>query len=330
MPGPKTHDIFYKQLKRKISPFTLSQFPNYDKYNTFVQGHDLLIYYNFNKLGKVKLKQNIAMSVLMQENKFQEFVYTYLKCAENSGALEEEIIRLFIGAGYIMHHLLDAYIHPLIIYYTGDHTPDKNLKTWGHGCVENLIDIYMMKYLEGKNPKTYKVYEDFKIKTISSSLVETLNESIWKTYQIKQGGDMYKAALYQLKTFMKWMKYDRFGIKKQILNKIDPLVHGAASFSYHREENLVLPFLNDRRELWINPYDPANSSYASFFDLYLNALSKGAYIVDELEKLCIKGKIHKDDIYHLIPDINSVTGLSCKQDAKILIKKEWNKMPTLF
>ena len=43
MPGPKTHDIFYKQLKRKISPFTLSQFPNYDKYNTFVQGHDLLI-----------------------------------------------------------------------------------------------------------------------------------------------------------------------------------------------------------------------------------------------------------------------------------------------
>ena len=47
MPGPKTHDIFYKDLKGKLNPKTLDSFPNYDKYNIFVQGHDFLIYYDF-------------------------------------------------------------------------------------------------------------------------------------------------------------------------------------------------------------------------------------------------------------------------------------------
>ena len=177
MPGPKTHDIFYKSLKGKLNKRTLDSFPNYDQYNIFVQGHDFLIYYDFYN-SKVR-DANIENSIHLQEHKFQEFVYNYLYIAKESGALEKEDVRLFIGPGYIMHHLLDAYTHPQIIYYAGDHTKNPEYKTWYHGILENLLDVYMMETYEGKNAKTYKVYKDFQIDEalISNALIRTIDES---------------------------------------------------------------------------------------------------------------------------------------------------------
>ena len=88
MPGPKTHDIFYHQLKTKLNANTLSSFKNYDDYSVFAQGHDFFIYYNFYKIwNQKKLDQNVQESVLLQEHQFQEFVYQYLKSASNSGAI---------------------------------------------------------------------------------------------------------------------------------------------------------------------------------------------------------------------------------------------------
>ena len=184
MPGPKTHDIFYKDLKGKLNSKTLDSFPNYDKYNIFVQGHDFLIYYDFYN-SKVR-DANIDLSVELQEHKFQEFVYNYLKTAKESGSLELEDVRLFIGPGYVMHHLLDAYTHPQIIYYSGDHTRDPETKIWNHGVVENLLDIYMMETFEGKDAKSYRVYKDFKVDEdlISNELIKTIDDSLEGTYDI--------------------------------------------------------------------------------------------------------------------------------------------------
>ena len=53
MPGPKTHDIFYREFKRKLSLETLSSFPHYDQYRIFAQGHDFLIYHDFYKIFKI-------------------------------------------------------------------------------------------------------------------------------------------------------------------------------------------------------------------------------------------------------------------------------------
>ena len=64
MPGPKTHDIFYKSLKGKLNKRTLDSFPNYDQYNIFVQGHDFLIYYDFYN-SKVRYA-NIENSIHLQ------------------------------------------------------------------------------------------------------------------------------------------------------------------------------------------------------------------------------------------------------------------------
>ncbi|HIR49229.1 MAG TPA: hypothetical protein IAB35_04540 [Candidatus Faecimonas gallistercoris] len=325
MPGPKTHDIFYKNLKEKLDQKTLESFPNYDKYNIFVQGHDFLIYHDFyKKVSKKALDENVERSVQLQEHKFQEFVYNYLKNAEESGSLEQEDVRLFIGPGYVMHHLLDAYTHPQIIYYAGDHTKNPEYKTWYHGILENLLDIYMMDKYENKNAKNYKVYKDFEIdkSLISDELIKTIDDSLRSTYGIVGGGKIFDDAFLQLALFMRVMKYDKTGIKRVLFDAIDPITKGSKSFSYHRDYDGVLPSLNLNHEEWLNPTDGSIISTESFIDLYEKALDDGAYIVDELEKICQTGTIHKDDVYSIIPNISSVHGLECEREFQLKYTKK--------
>lgn len=319
MPGPKTHDIFYKELKDHLNEKTLQSLPNYDKYNLFAQGHDFLIYHNFYKIWNQKsLNRNVENSVLLQERSFPEFVYNYLKEAANTGAIENEQTRLFIGPGYIMHHLLDAYTHPIIIYYAGDHTRDPKKDTWHHGIVENLIDIYLMETKENVDPKVYPVHNDFKVsEPINSSLSSTITKSLEETYGIKDGGKTFEEAFYQTELFMKLLKYDSKGRKKIILDLLDPILKGTSSFSYHRNVDEKSDFLNLQHETWLHPMDSNIISNKSFLDLYDQALKDGSYMIDELEKICQKGVMKKDDIYSLIPDVSSVHGLECGQKLKI-------------
>ncbi len=146
MPGPITHQIFYTQLKERLSGSVLSAMPNYDSYSVFAQGHDLLIYKDFYKIfSQKRLAENIRQSERMQEYSFQEFIYAYLKTARNLGVLEREQVRAFLGPGYIAHHILDAYTHPFIIYQAGDHVRDPKRPTWKHGIVENYIDLFIWR-----------------------------------------------------------------------------------------------------------------------------------------------------------------------------------------
>lgn len=323
MPGPKTHDIFYRQLKKKLSADTISNFKHYDDYHIFAQGHDFFIYYNFYKIwNQKKLDKNVQESVLLQEHKFQEFVYNYLKTAKNTGAIEDEETRLFIGPGYVMHHLLDAYTHPYIIYYAGDHTRDPNNSTWHHGIVENLLDIYMMQKYEFIDPRTYPVHLEFELqKAVSPELVTTLNESLQTTYNIEHGGNKIEIAIKQMPLFMKTLKFDKHGTKRVIFDSLDPLLKGTSSFSYHRNVEEVNPYLNEEHEIWLHPMYDTIKSNESFIDLYNKALQDGAQIVDGLEKICQSGRINRDDVYSLIPDIASTYGLECGQEFEIRNKK---------
>ena len=327
MPGPKTHDIFYKNLKEKLNSKTLDAFPNYDKYNIFVQGHDFLIYHDFYKKANSKaLDEGVDMSVQLQEHKFQEFVYNYLKTAEKIGCIEQEDVRLFIGPGYVMHHLLDAYTHPQIIYYSGDHTRNPETKIWNHGEIENLIDIYMMELFEDVDAKTYKVYQDFKIdkSLISNEVISTIDTSLADTYGFQDGGKIFEKAFYQLALYMRMMKYDKLGLKTVFFDKIlGPFVKCSRAFSYHRDFDGVIPYLNLEHGKWLNPTD-GRMSNESFLDLYEKALNDGAYIVDELEKICQSSSIHRDDVYSIIPNISSVHGLECEKPFQLKYTKKTN------
>ena len=127
MPGPKTHEIFYRQLKKLLPAEMTERLPNYDAYSLYAQGHDLLIYRNW--WMPWQLNRNIGESLLLQEHSFQSFICAYMAEADRRGFLRSEQLRLFLS-GYIQHHILDSCMHPLIIYHSGDHTRDSKNKTW--------------------------------------------------------------------------------------------------------------------------------------------------------------------------------------------------------
>ena len=318
MPGPKTHQIFYNQLKQHLHKDTLDRFPNYDEYSIFVQGHDLLIYHDFYKIwNSRKLERNVHYSELLQEFYFPEFIYSYIKYAEEIGVLHNEQICLFL-AGYIGHHVLDAYTHPLIIYYSGDHIRNRNNATWKHGIVENLIDIYLMETQEQKNPKTYRIYKDFAFShsKICIELKEVLNNSLNEIYNFENGGSSFEKAFLQLEWFMRIFKYDHSGIKRRIFDLLDPITKGTSSFSYNRSTDGVKELLNEAHKQWCNPM---NGQYSdkSFMDLYKSALSDTADIINRLVDLFDNHTLSKDDVFNIIPNIASTHGLKCGQKLKI-------------
>ena len=316
MPGPITHSIFYKELKTKLNKKTLDSLPNYDNYSVFAQGHDFLIYHNF--YNPFKLNYSVGMAVLLQENRFADFVYEYLKSACENGAIEDEQVRLFIGAGYISHHLLDAYTHPHIIYFSGDYTKNPKHKTWYHGIAENLIDIYMMKTREGLDPKFYEVHKQFIINgVISAKLLDNIKLSFGTIYKIPNADVIFKKSFRDVALFMYVLKYDPIGIKRFLFDTIDFLTKGSSSFSYHRDYQDALEYLNLEREEWTHPMFTDQTYNSSFIDSYDKALNECAHIIDELEKLCQHGFIHRDDIGNLIPDISSSHGGPCGQELEI-------------
>ena len=256
MPGPKTHEIFYKQLKALLPQEMLAALPNYDAYALYGQGHDLLIYQGWWKLWQ--LDQHIQESLLLQENSFQEFVFQFLREAEKRNALSKEQIRLFIGPGYISHHMLDSYLHPLIIYYSGDHVREKENATWKHGIIENLLDAYLMRHFEGIDYQTYPVYQDFFFPEahLDLDLFQILTNTLYSVYGIVNGGRKFERALLQMKQLIRTLKNIPSGLKRVFFNSLDFFAKGSASFSYHVQADDMKEYLNCDCQRWGNPKRP--------------------------------------------------------------------------
>ena len=325
MPGPITHQIFYTQLKERLSGSVLSAMPNYDSYSVFAQGHDLLIYKDFYKIfSQKRLAENIRQSERMQEYSFQEFIYAYLKTARNLGVLEREQVRAFLGPGYIAHHILDAYTHPFIIYQAGDHVRDPKRPTWKHGIVENYIDLFMLARESDFGFKKKKLVLPFTFseKKLDCQLPVVLNICMEEIYGFQDGGTAMCRALSQIALFIRLFKYDPSGLKRIFFDLADPFLKGTASFSYHRNTDKAREFLNEGHEIWCNPMDESLCSKESFFDLYNRALADSARIIEKLEELCRSRKITKRAVFEIVPDIASTHGLRCGRKIEIRYTKE--------
>lgn len=307
MPGPKTHHIFYKDLKDRLSADTLRRHPSYDTYSLFAQGHDLILFTDFYKIWN--LKKNVKDSLVLQEGGFPEFVYNYLNEARKNESITEEMVRAFL-IGYISHHILDSHVHPQLIYYTGGHTPNKNDKVWEHGIAETLIDSYFMKKNEQLDSKKYKVYRDFHFKEpVSADFLNTLSNSLTLTYNLPLLGQKFKIAFYQSEILIRILRYDPTGIKKSILDHADKLCMGASSMSYYVDYQKAEKYLNLDHNLWKNPYNENLTSNESMLELYEKALIECANIINELDKMMKSGTFNEKDINNLIPDVSSITGL---------------------
>lgn len=320
MPGPVTHLFFYRQLKTKLGATTLAALPAYDDCSIFAQGHDLLIYHDFYKITRTKdLERNVQASDQLQEFLFPEFVYSYLSHARKMGVLNHEQIQLFLGPGYIAHHILDAYTHPLIIYQAGDHVRDPRKRTWTHGIAENQIDIEILARLYPGSYQRTQVHKLFAFprQKVDPALRAVLDASLMETYHFLHGGRSICRAMSQVALFMRLFKYDPTGVKRVLFDGVDPLLKGTAAFSYHRAGDPGSPFLNETHKEWYNPMDKNRRSCASFFELYDCALTCTAQILRELSEIYAGQSFTIQTIRSIVPDIASTHGLACGQRLAI-------------
>lgn len=325
MPGPVTHLFFYHQLKDRLRGEMPCTLPGYDACSVFAQGHDLLIYHDFYKIFREEqLTRNLEYSDKLQEFLFPEFVFNYMCQARKLGVLDHEQVQLFLGPGYIGHHMLDAYTHPFIIYQAGDHVRDVKNKTWMHGILENSIDILFLERADPKHYRSRKIYKDFTFrkKQLDLALPAVLDASLMQTYGFAGGGQALCRAMSQVSLFMRIFKYDPAGFKRRLFDAADPLLKGTASFSYHRSSDLARRFLNEEHSVWCNPMEKSLSSRASFPELYLRALDETAGIIRKLSHLCRSGDFTWDAVRGIVPDIASTHGLACGQKLKIRYTKE--------
>lgn len=324
MPGPVTHLFFYRQLKDKLCDDMPCTLPGYDSCSVFAQGHDLLIYHDFYKIVREEqLACNLENSDKLQEFLFPQFVFNYMCQARKMGVLDHEQIQLFLGPGYIAHHILDAYTHPFIIYQAGDHVRNVKNKTWMHGIVENSIDILFLERLDPRHYRSRRIYKDFTFnqKQLDPALPAVLDASLMETYGFAGGGQALCRAMSQVSLFMRMFKYDPTGFKRRLFDTADPILKGTASFSYHRDGDFARRFLNEEHAVWCNPMEKNLCSRASFFELYARALDETAEIIRALFALCKSGYFTWDTVRGIVPDIASTHGLACGQKLKIRYTK---------
>lgn len=324
MPGPMSHYIFYEELKKKIKERGIEVSSRYDSYSNFAQGHDLLMFQNYIKLmSSNNLEQCILMSKRLQEYSFVEFVYKYLKNAEDMGLLQDEVVTYFLCHGYIAHHILDAFTHPLIIFFCGDHVRTKDMKKWNHGIAENLIDAYLTQKVFKRKAFSYPVHKLFIFdkKIFTKELKKLIDITIKDVYGVEMASNWFYEGCCMMYTYMRHLKYDPTGIRRILLDGLEHFVHGANGYSYHRNLSEVKCFINEEHELWNNPMFPEITSTDSFMDLFDKALAFATNLIIKLQQLMKEGNITKEKIEDIIPDIASTHGQKCGQELVIRTKK---------
>lgn len=311
MPGPKTHDIFFKRLKTMLPPDMLAGLPRYDAYNIYAQGHDLAIYCDYWKFWA--LDRNLRVSLAMQEGNLREWVYRYLCHAQEAGLLRDERARMFLF-GYVQHHLLDSRMHPLIIHYSGDHVRDARNRTWRHGIIETLLDSWFMWKYEGTDSRVYPVHRDFAVPddAFAADLLPLLNSSFQEAYGTAGAGANLKNGALQTARFLRTLKYDPTGRKKVLFDRLDPIAKGSASFSYHVDPGEAEEYLNLAHQVWHNPKDERAVSRQSMPELFEAALAECAGILCSLDRLCLDGGAQRQQIDALIPDRTASYGIPCR------------------
>lgn len=310
MPGPKTHEIFYRQLKKRLPEQMLATLPNYNAYSLYAQGHDLLIYQDWWKIWQ--LDRHIQESLLLQEDSAQEFVFRFLEEAANRNVLEKEQVRLFIGPGYLSHHILDSCLHPLIIHYSGDHIRSRENTTWKHGIIENLLDAYFMKRFDNRDCHTYPVHKDFCFpdSRLDKDVFQILTKTLDSVYGISDGGLKIEKALLQMKHFIRILKYDPSGWKKVLFGSLDSLAKGSSSFSYHVYPEDAEAYLNRNHQSWANPKAPQSVVSKSMSELYADALQECTEIIARLDRLCRYGEPTREAVYAIVPNRSSTYALT--------------------
>lgn len=315
MAGTVTHDKFAKDVLQKIDNNILM---DENLYKLASQGHDLGMFYKWYNLRLRGKTHSFAIDVI-QDNNFQDYVYTYVKYIKDNG-LKNNIDVIDFLYGYITHHYLDSKVHPYIIYKTGVYKNTEETKKYlgCHGIYETQIDkIFLNEFYPGK-----EVHEIFPKHVSYDHLVEIVNNYAFKkVYNNEEYGAYFVDAMNYVYSFLRLFRYDPTKIKLLGYKTIDLLlspfnVDTKYEFlSFQISNPYTFENLNEK-EVWYNPVDYTRH-YSSFMELYNEALSEVVYVIYKLEELIKDDTKDASLVYLIVQDISAIHGYECNQKLEL-------------
>jgi len=316
MPSYVTHNKSYFEIYKTLPTEIQKRYEeHWSKYNIFAMGHDTAYAYaamtvlmHFHKLPTLLKELKI-----IQDKDIQDLTINYINAMQNPKAET----KLFLY-GYLMHHFLDAKLHPLIVYETGDFLNSLTCEA-DHLLLERMIDSYLLKQV-GINPQKFKVH---RLVTSKMALTEetrsVINKSFNLTYQINDFDRVFAEYNKHTRAFLRATHYDPYGIKKILFKPLDIALKGRFKPSYwtHTHDGTeAIPYLNLANEKWEHPVEGNGFSYASFEDLYSDGIKEISQMIKNLD-MAIIDQATENELRDIIPNISSSYGLPPSDNIKI-------------
>ena len=305
MPSHITHNQLYLDVYKNLPEQMKREFKDtWEKYKIFGQGHDLLFFYMF--LHIHKFPTLLKQLQIIEDKDVQQLTINYVNYLIENNPTHESKLFLY---GYLMHHFLDAKLHPLIIYETGDFLNNKESQA-NHLLLENMLDAYMLK----KNlidPKKFKIYSLVPSRAaLTRDTREMISYSFKKTYEFENFDKVFAEYNKNTETFMWLLRHDPKGIKQFLFKPLDYVLKKAIKPSvlpFHFDGTEAEEYLNKQKEMWTHPIDTNNTSIKSYDELYEEGVSEIAKMVSLLNA-AILDKATDKELATIVPDVSSIHG----------------------
>ena len=308
MPSTITHEYHYRDTYKNMSNSFKGEFDLefYRKYSAFAQGHDALFFANFWNVPQFFKRREKALYI--QDNFFQELCIEMVDLINKYGYKDIKVIKLLLY-GYMMHHILDSYMHPYVIYETQS-TPQE------HERFETYLDGVFLKEREGVNPRIYKIHTLIpNMPKLSKETISTVDKAFKEIYGFENFGKLYERALRQVNLVLYILRYDPIGYKRVFCEFFDSL-HlmdmKTSWLSYNSDLLKYQNLMNDEHNAWNNPTDATRISWSSVRELYELAVKDAAKIISELNE-AIKDGATKQELEDIIPNKSAIHGLECNK-----------------
>lgn len=264
MPSFVSHNIFAKELAQSLNDDAKNIIQEYKSiYEMSAQSFDLLKYsFKKNKECTRLCKTCHRINV----NRYFEELIKIAKETKN-----RELVAFIFGS--ITHNILDANLHPYIVYKTGiyNHTKER-LKYRGlHTLIETKYDMfnYQRFYQKTALHKNLKK-EFFPPFSVSKETVDSINQVFQNIYQFDGGTYLffgYKCARMSVNIVR----------VPNVLNNIYYRIPGKKylrGYMFERK-NITYDFLNVNHRRWVYPSDSSIVKTDSMIDLYNESLNIG-------------------------------------------------------
>lgn len=313
MPDTITHYIFGLDTTQNIksSPLYPCLKENKELFLIGLQGPDPIYYHHLRK------KDNKAsLATKMHIEKTSDFLISALCQIKKYDISSKEFYKgLSYLSGFICHYILDYMAHPYIFYLGGKYledAPETHKYIGFHKKIELAIDTILCEERFSLKSSEFKIHKHIlKDIKLPESLISMFDETIFLNYGITDGGQIFKEAYENTRTYYK-LTYDRFGAKKVLAKMTLPVISKsllpfAHSFSYYNCLTPDFDYMNRNKRVWLHPVT-GNVYTFSFYDILRNATKKSTALLQAAYDFATS-HITADEFRALLPNVSYLTGL---------------------